>query len=199
MLSYFNKFKNSFVLNEYYYIDEEYNNINNIFLREIEHTKYDKQNYTQITKIYNSRNTSKINNDEKYICDIANKYLTECGLKQNTNYFAIEYWRHRLFGENTYHKFSVHKDSFGILYDAVNTCIFYLRKDRTFNGGDLEIYGKKSIFISNKSLRTIKPNNNILCFDGDVYHKVTDFSGFGIRDCIVVQFAKDESLLNFFS
>lgn len=39
MLSFFDKYKKSYLMNEY-------NNINNIFLREIEHTKYDKQNYT---------------------------------------------------------------------------------------------------------------------------------------------------------
>jgi hypothetical protein len=64
-----------------------------------------------------------------------------------------------------------------------------LRKDKTFRGGDLEIYGKGNIFTK-KLCKTIKPNNNILCFDGDIYHKVTDFEGFGIRDCIVIQFGK---------
>jgi len=194
--NFFDKYKKSYIFNEYSYINNEYNDINNIFLGEIEYTKYDKQNYTQITKIYNSKNISKINENELYIRNIANKYLEDAGLKQNVNNFAIEYWRHRLFGEDTSHIFPKHRDSFGILFDAVNTCIFYLRKDKTFNGGNLEIYGKGNYFTTNKTLKTIIPYQNIICFDGDIYHKVTDFNGFGIRDCIVVQFAKQESLLN---
>ena len=193
MLSYLDDYKKSFTLKEFNYntFHDEYNNINKIFLEEIEYRKYDKQNYTQITKIYNSsRSIKKMKDGDRFISSLANKYLIECGLEQNTNSIAIEYWRHRLFGEKTSHTFSKHRDSFGILLDNVNTCIFYLRKDKTFNGGNLEIYGKGSYVNTNKILQTIIPNNNILCFDGDIYHKVSDFSGFGIRDCIVIQFSR---------
>jgi len=189
------RFNKDFILQEYGYKDDEYKNINNIFTKEIEKRQYDKQNYTNISKIYTKKTLPTINIDNKYIADIANEYLENCGLQQNQNYFMIEYWRHRLFGENRKHTFSKHRDSFGALYDGVNTCIFYLRKDKTFKGGDLEIYGIGDIFTT-KLLQTIKPNFNILCFDGDVYHKVTDFSGFGIRDCIVVQFGKANTILS---
>lgn len=191
----FDKFNKSFILQEYYYELDEYNKINDIFNLEITQKKYDKQNYTQVTKYYNKKNLSNITENELYIRDVANRYLEDAGLKQNTDKFVIEYWRHRLFGENNSHKFSKHRDSFGLMMDGINTCIFYLRKDKTFIGGDLEIYGKGDIFRTNKILKTLIPNNNILCFDGDVYHKVTNFNGFGIRDCIVVQFGKEDSLL----
>jgi hypothetical protein len=38
-------------------------------------------------------------------------------------------------------------------------------------------------------IKTIEPLH-ILCFDGNIYHKVTDFNGFGIPDCIVIQSGK---------
>jgi len=191
----FNKFNKNFILQEYGYKDDEYKKINEIFAREIENKKYDKQNYTQVSKIYTKKTISTINDNDKYIAEIAPEYLENCGLKQNQNYFMIEFWRYRLFGENKEHKFSKHRDSFGALDDGVNTCIFYLRKDKTFKGGDLEIHGMGDIFRT-RCLQTIKPNINILCFDGDIYHKVTDFSGFGIRDCIVVQFGKADTVLS---
>ena len=153
------------------------------------------QGAPSISKLYTSKSISKISDNDKYLANLANEYLENCGLKQNKNYFMIEYWRHRLFGENKSHTFSKHRDSFGALNDEVNTCIFYLRKDKTFIGGDLEIFGKGDLFTT-KVIQTIKPNLNILCFDGDVYHKVTDFSGFGIRDCIVIQFGKRDTIIN---
>ena len=187
------KYNELYILEEYNYKDDEYKKIYDIFDSKIIKQKYDKENYTQITKVYNSRNISKLNDDDKYIRDIANEYLENAGLQQNINHFMIEYWRYRLFGEKKSHTFDKHRDSFGALNDGVNTCIFYLRKDKTFRGGDLEIYDKGNIFTS-KLIQTIKPNNNILCFDGDVYHKVTDFEGFGIRDCIVVQICKNRNI-----
>lgn len=191
----FDKFNKNFILQEYEYKDKEYTKINDIFNSNIEKQKYDRQNYTQISKLYTSKSISKISDNDKYLANLANEYLENCGLKQNKNYFMIEYWRHRLFGENKSHTFSKHRDSFGALNDEVNTCIFYLRKDKTFIGGDLEIFGKGDLFTT-KVIQTIKPNLNILCFDGDVYHKVTDFSGFGIRDCIVIQFGKRDTIIN---
>jgi hypothetical protein len=188
-------YNESYILEEYNYKEDEYKKIYDIHNTQIVKQKFDKENYTQITKVYNSKNIIKITDDDKYIRDIANEYLEIAGLEQNINYFMIEFWRYRLFGEKKSHKFDKHRDSFGALNDSVNACIFYLRKDRTFRGGDLEIYGKGSVFTT-KLCKTIKPNDNILCFDGDIYHKVTDFDGFGIRDCVVIQFGKKDTVLN---
>jgi len=190
-----NKYHQSYILEEYNYKDDEYKKIFDIHNTQIVKQKFDKENYTQITKVYNLRDNTKLSDDDKYIRDIANEYLESSGFTQNINYFVIEYWRYRLFGEKKIHTFGKHRDSFGVLNDGVNTCIFYLRKDKTFRGGDLEIYGKGNIFTT-KLCKTIKPNNNILCFDGDIYHKVTDFEGFGIRDCIVIQFGKKDTILS---
>ena len=180
----------SYIFKKYDYINNEYDKIYDIFNTEIVKQKFDKQNYTQITKVYNSRNISKLNDDEKYIRDIAYRYLQNSGLQQNINYFIIEYWRYRLFGEKKSHIFDKHKDNYGAIYNEVNTCIFYLRKDKTFRGGELEIYNSNSLLknMFNNNGEIINTFNNIICFNGDMYHKVTNFEGFGIRDCIVLQF-----------
>ncbi len=126
-------------LSEFSFIPENYDKLNNIFNEIINLRKFDKQNYTQIIKDF--INTNIISDDEMFIRDLADKYLSKIGLKQNKNYCMIEYLRHRLNCEKSRYPFTKHNDSFGYLNCNVNTCIFYIRKDKTFNGGDLDIFG----------------------------------------------------------
>lgn len=178
------------VVNELPHKEDEYTDLVNIFENVVNRAKYDKQNYTKISKIFGYFGKRTPTENEIYIRDLAYQYLESVGMKQNKNVFMVEYWRHRLFGENKQsHLFSIHRDSNGALIVPVNTCIFYLRKDKTFRGGDLEIWGK--IKLVSKPLKTIGISNKIVLFDGDIFHKVLPFNGFGIRDCIVVQFAKE--------
>jgi len=62
-----------------------------------------------------------------------------------------------------------------------------LCKDPTFRGSELEIYGVCGRFAS-KPLHTSKADKKILMFEGSALHRVLPYSGFGIRDCIVVMF-----------
>lgn len=89
--TYLNKYNETCILEEYNYKDDEYKKIYDIFDSKIIKQKFDKENYTQITKVYNSINISKLNDDDKYIRDIANEYLENAGLQQNINHFMIEY------------------------------------------------------------------------------------------------------------
>mgnify|MGYP003339864176 CR=1 FL=1 len=132
------------------------------------------------------------NPEEIYIRDLANDYLESCGLYQNKDRFVIELWRYRCFGDKTSSPFPRHKDSFGLILAPINTCIFYIRKDTTVIGGDLELFGLPPYGrLISKPIKKINTDDcKVFAFDGNVIHRVTSMSGFGNRDCIVVQFEK---------
>ena len=50
--------------------------------------KYDKQNYTQLTKLFTKK--SIMNEDEIFIRNLAFEYLSKIGLKQNKKYLFIK-------------------------------------------------------------------------------------------------------------
>jgi Rps23 Pro-64 3,4-dihydroxylase Tpa1-like proline 4-hydroxylase len=207
-------------MDESAYSGDEHTRLSDIFNSVVSKAKYDKQNYTQITRQFTS--ASRIKDNEIYIRDLAYQYLESVGLRQNKERFMIEYWRHRLFAESKSHVplsvkffytqllsvclvfythkgcniirdntvFSKHLDNFGPILAPVNTCIFYLRKDKTFKGSNLEIYGLHGKLVR-KPIHTFETDNKIVLFEGAVVHKVLPYSGFGIRDCIVVMFSKD--------
>ena len=184
----FDKKNRKFIMDEANYEDNEHTMLSEIFNSVVSKSKYDKQNYTKITHQFTSE--SKLKNDEIYIRDLAYLHLESVGLHQNKQRFMIEYWRHRLFAENKTHIFSKHRDSYGPILAPVNTCIFYLRKDKTFKGSNLEMWGLHGRFIR-KPIHTFETDNKMVLFDGAVLHNVQPYSGFGIRDCIVVMFSRE--------
>ena len=184
----FDKKNRKCIMDEANYEDNEHTMLSEIFNSVVSKSKYDKQNYTKITHQFTSE--SKLKNDEIYIRDLAYRHLESVGLHQNKQRFMIEYWRHRLFAENKTHIFSKHRDSYGPILAPVNTCIFYLRKDKTFKGSNLEMWGLHGRFIR-KPIHTFETDNKIVLFDGAVLHNVQPYSGFGIRDCIVVMFSRE--------
>ena len=184
----FDKKNRKCIMDEANYEDNEHTMLSEIFNSVVSKSKYDKQNYTKITHQFTSE--SKLKNDEIYIRDLAYQHLESVGLHQNKQRFMIEYWRHRLFAENKTHIFSKHRDSYGPILAPVNTCIFYLRKDKTFKGSNLEMWGLHGRFIQ-KPIHTFETDNKIVLFDGAVLHNVQPYSGFGIRDCIVVMFSRE--------
>ena len=182
-----------YIMRESLYENDELLQLSNYFNLEINHRVFDKDKYTQLQGIFNIKSDKQQKVDEHiiYIQQLANKYLEMAGLKQNTNHFMIEFWRYRISAERRRHIFSIHCDSWTDLGVPVNTCIFYLRKDKTFYGGDLQLNGKYFQFDNRNSCVISTSPEKIIVFDGDTYHKVLPFSGFGIRDCIVVQFEKE--------
>jgi hypothetical protein len=142
-----------------------------------------KNDIIQISKIINLE--SEISASEWHILNLANYYLSETGLSGYIHTSMIEIWRYRLFGDKQTSALPKHRDSYGVFFGPINTVIFYLRKDKTIKGGNLEIY---------KSMTSFKPKGiyecdagTVLVFDGSVVHKVETLVGTGIRDCIVVQ------------
>lgn len=76
--------------------------------------------------------------------------------------------------------FDWHIDNYGAVNFEVYTVIYYLRKDITIKGGNLEYK------LNNKKFIQEIENGQILCFDGDLKHRPEICSGFGCRDSIVV-------------
>ena len=190
MLARISNYFETFRSQEYPLPYSEKDKLDDYFNKNIVNSKNDKENYTQMTKHFHKK--SQLSSQELYIRDLANSYLESCGLYQNKDRFVIELWRYRCFGDKTTSPFSRHKDSFGLILAPINTCIFYIRKDTTVIGGDLELFGLPPYGrLISKPIKKINTDDcKVFAFDGNVIHRVTSMSGFGNRDCIVVQFEK---------
>ena len=154
------------------------------YLEEQVSTENSKKDITQVSKYITTKST--LSAEEWHILNIAHYYLEEAGLKGDISKSYIEIWRYRLFGDKIESALPKHRDSYGTLFGPVNTVIFYLRKDKTIKGGDLEIY--RNILLSWNPIAKYECSaGNVLVFEGSLVHKVETLKGTGIRDCIVVQ------------
>jgi len=116
--------------------------------------------------------------------------ITDCRLHSCDSDGLIEFHRYNV-NESCRPIFDDHEDDYGGVHFAVNTVIYYLRKDPTVRGGDLII---KSIQFD------VAPTDDkiqIVCFSGDVTHRVTPMIGQGVRECIVVQLKCTNRSYNF--
>lgn len=76
--------------------------------------------------------------------------------------------------------FDWHVDDYSTVSYKVYTIIFYLRKDITIKGGNLEYKLKKTRYTQKIE------GGDILCFDGNIKHRPEICDGMGCRDIIVV-------------
>ena len=76
-------------------------------------------------------------------------------------------------------KFCSHKDDFGDIPSAVNTIIYYVRKDATLRGGDLWLIDHDTVFDVRKDMMVL--------MRGDCVYGVTHMIGVGEAHCITVQ------------
>ena len=76
--------------------------------------------------------------------------------------------------------FDWHRDDYAAVGFKVYTLIFYLRKDKTIKGGNLEYE-----IDNGKYIQEIE-SGDVLCFDGDLRHRPEICAGMGCRDSIVV-------------
>ena len=76
--------------------------------------------------------------------------------------------------------FKWHKDDYSTIPCKVHTVIFYLRKDKSIKGGNLEYKLEKE--THHQKIET----GDILCFNGNIDHQPEICSGMGCRDSIVV-------------
>ena len=97
------------------------------------------------------------------------------------NKFCIEFHQRNCgFEKNEYQWSTWHYDDDGPFNFKVHTVIFYLRKDKTVKGGNLEYK------INRKTEVYHVKSGDIVQFPGNMYHKPQPTYGFGCRDIIVV-------------
>ena len=108
----------------------------------------------------------------------------------------MELWSYHPSGNKLSSWLTIHEDDYGGVNYKVETCIFYLRKDEIIEGGNL-IYLENTSPIKKFMCFTINETdekklevkeNMIVIMNGDLQHKPEDMSGWGLRNCIVVQF-----------
>ncbi len=149
---------------------DDYSNLNELF---DDYYKEKKSTYIQI---------SKKDNNEKIIEFIQNtvKIVSNNNFRINPSKYYIEFHKYIVNGK-TKPFFDFHEDDYGVVSFNTVTCIYYLEKDNTIEGGDLEF--KKHKIINIKS-------NMLVIFSGNLTHRVTLMNGTGIRKCIVIQFKR---------
>ena len=111
----------------------------------------------------------------KRVLDSANK--TDYDLSK---WFVEFQQRNCGFEKKVKRTFDWHRDDYAAVGFKVYTVIFYLRKDKTIKGGNLEYE------IDNEKYIQEIESGDILCFDGDLIHRPEICSGMGCRDSIVV-------------
>lgn len=97
-----------------------------------------------------------------------------------TKYYLEFHQRNCGFENKGHQLFDWHIDDDGAISGRVYSILFYLRKDITVKGGDLDYKIQKNIYTHN-----VKPGD-IIQFRGDFNHRPQRSSGFGCRDLIVV-------------
>lgn len=136
--------------------------------------------------------------DLLYIKNVAYELLTNTGFKVDPNYGNIELYYYEIAdGEKGTTKFAPHVDDDGYNNYPVETCIFYTQKDESIIDGNLDYYipdpnkAKKwySKFIENygEKQELKVENGTVALLSGNLYHCPQDYSGYGKRNCIVVQ------------
>lgn len=95
--------------------------------------------------------------------------------------YCIEFHQRNCGFEKKKYQWSAwHSDDHAAINYRVYTILYYLRKDRTVAGGDLEY------IIDGTKLVHEVTSGDILQFKGDVQHNPQATSGFGCRDIIAV-------------
>ena len=133
-----------------------------------------------------SRNADKNKNVYPLIDPIIKKginILEQNGINNfNSKRYTIEFHQRNCGFEKKKHTWSRwHRDDDANRHNfKVYSILFYLRKDKTVNGGDLEYQ------IQGIKLKHIVNGGDVLDFKGDMLHKPESTSGFGCRDIIVL-------------
>ena len=135
------------------------------------------------------------NHELNYIVDLAYDLMGLLNIPVKKSDGMIELWSYCPNGKKLSSSLAIHEDDYGGLPYKVETCIFYLRKDEGINNGNL-------IYLENTKIRefmclTFKNNverklevkkNMVVVMNGNLEHQPEEMSGWGLRNCIVVQF-----------
>ena len=115
------------------------------------------------------------------ILDKAVSILGSIGINNvDKNEYYIEFHQRNCGFEKKKHQWSHwHTDDHSSINSKVYSVLFYLRKDVTVKGGDLDYKINKTIYT-----HKVKPGD-IVQFRGDLQHMPQSTNGFGCRDLIV--------------
>jgi hypothetical protein len=137
--------------------------------------------------------------DLYHIKTLASTLLTHSGFKINPDICKIEMYFYDIKeGEKGTTVFAPHMDDDSHRSITVETCIFYIQKDKTLIGGNLDYYipneqhklkWYNKIFENYGDKHELNTTTGtVALMSGNMYHCPQDYSGHGKRNCIVVQF-----------
>lgn len=162
---------------------DNYSNLNELF---DEIYKEKKSNYIYVShsdsykekysKIVSTPNQEKI---RKLILN-TKKIVSNTHFNINPSTYYVEFHKYFVNGK-TKPFFGFHQDDGGAVSYKTVTCIYYLTKDNTIEGGDLEFQNKKVIDVN---------SNMLVIFNGNLNYRETPMDGNGIRKSIVIQFQR---------
>jgi hypothetical protein len=165
-------------------IYNEYSDLNELFDRIYKENKskyicvsYTDYNYKQK---YNKIVTTHDKENIKYLIMNTQKIVIDKNFKINPSNYYVEFHKYIVNGK-TKPFTDFHQDDYGAVSFKTVTCIYYLEKDSSIEGGDLEIKNETIINID---------SNMLVIFNGNLIHRVTMMNGYGVRKCIVIQFER---------
>ena len=140
-----------------------------------------------IWKIISYKDTEKLSNMTKFMLAKAASIMKQKRYKIDKSKYQIDIQSYNLSLKKYNTKFDWHEDGIEINLDklSVYTLIIYLRKDITIKNGNFNVilnHTKNKIYIE---------SDIMILLDGDITHKPDDIEGFGCRDSIVIQYAKN--------
>jgi len=130
------------------------------------------------------------------IIEQAKVYLKKTNIDITQNIGSIRYISYEYKNSKKIKtSFAIHRD-FDNIGKPLHTCIFYLAKDCSLIGGDLELYTLKNylFFKKLKKTKTIEiKNGSVVVFDSKQYHCPQNCGGNGQRNMIIVHFRMMEN------
>lgn len=117
--------------------------------------------------------------DLKNLIENTKKIMNEYSYNINYLRFYVEFHKYNINGCH-HSEFDWHEDDYGPVNYNVCTMIYYLYKDDTIVGGNLEFKGQE---IEIKG-------NQVILFNGNIQHRATLMNGKGVRKSIVIMFER---------
>ncbi len=156
----------SVLYHDYSYLNELFDEIN----------KENRSNCLHISKSIYKNNQEKL----KELIEYTAKIVTDNHFNIDPSNYYIEFHKYFVNGKKTPF-FNFHQDDGGAVHYNTVTCIYYLIKDKTIEGGDLEFEKYNVINIE---------SNMLVIFNGKLMHRATIMNGSGVRKSIVIQFER---------
>jgi adenylate kinase family enzyme len=162
---------------------DDYSNLNELFDEiykskksdyiYVSHSDLYKEKYSKIVSPQNQEKIRKLILDTK-------KIINDTSFAINPARYYVEFHKYFVNGK-TKPFFGFHQDDGGAVPYKTVTCIYYLTKNDTIEGGDLEFKNKKVIDIK---------QNMLVIFNGNLKYRETPMDGNGILKSIVIQFER---------